>query len=58
MASDTNENALADFDIDEVIDWDKHDIPSKVCWVYSQVILVLGKQMISQSNKSARYDQK
>ena len=35
MASDTNENALADFDIDEVIDWDKHDIPSKVCWVYS-----------------------
>ncbi|XP_015779873.1 PREDICTED: uncharacterized protein PB18E9.04c-like [Acropora digitifera] len=29
MASDTNENALADFDIDEVIDWDKHDIPSK-----------------------------
>ncbi|XP_068725565.1 uncharacterized protein [Montipora capricornis] len=29
MASDSNENAIADFDIDDVIDWDKHDIPSK-----------------------------
>jgi len=35
MATESNSNAIADFDIDEVIDWDKHDIPSKVCWVYS-----------------------
>lgn len=31
MATDSDTNAIADFDIDEVIDWDKHDIPSKVC---------------------------
>ena len=48
MASDSNENAIADFDIDDVIDWDKHDIPSKVCWVYSSVNFLRGKRMISQ----------
>lgn len=31
MARESNTNDIADFDIDEVIDWDKHDIPSKVC---------------------------
>lgn len=31
MATESNANDIADFDIDEVIDWDKHDIPSKVC---------------------------
>ena len=31
MATESNTNDIADFDIDEVIDWDKHDIPSKVC---------------------------
>ncbi|KAJ7381509.1 hypothetical protein OS493_001657 [Desmophyllum pertusum] len=29
MAAESNTNTIADFDIDEVIDWDKHDIPSK-----------------------------
>ncbi|KAL9976429.1 hypothetical protein ACROYT_G013729 [Oculina patagonica] len=29
MARESNTNDIADFDIDEVIDWDKHDIPSK-----------------------------
>ena len=31
MATESNANDIAEFDIDEVIDWDKHDIPSKVC---------------------------
>ena len=33
MATESNANEIADFDIDQVIDWDQHDIPTKVCWV-------------------------
>lgn len=34
MVLDLNENVIVDFDIDDVIDWDKYDIFLKVCWVY------------------------